>query len=651
MEIRDTARFVSLSYFFVLLFGLVLNPIWMTPGFSYAKQVFFVTGVVLFIGGFSFVVYRFLVRAMPQKFGLKLPVNRNSAIFGIVVLVFIGLNLLNVRNGIQNCGDENFLITSALNLRDILWQILFNSPFLGIFAGLSFLGFVIFALFFNILKRRSWVILLFIYLGIFSITVLYLEFFDPEVRSLLSNSTMLVHYSPLSLWLKAPVLVFTKNPDIVLRLYSLILSAASLCVVYLFFRKLYSERSALAAAALYGFSSIFLLYSTSMYLEASYNLFFLLAMFSFFTFLKNDDVHFLGLAVVFANVSFLIKFQGILLLPVFLIAYVVNVFKGARRANLMRDLFFLSLVLVPYLFLHKFFPVIGVMPGNRDLGITTRSFEYLLNFNFIFVYPKMLVEQLTWPVVIMYLSAMYLSRKRDVFVLTGAISLITAMVLAVMDGPYFIGADYGRFIFPVLVFVPCTCGIFLAGVLRRSHFFIVVVFSITLYMVANAFSPQPFERMKYRDNLWYTHKYRPFERQNPRFLPSRELAKKMLELQLSGEKILYLGYFPHETYGRMYGVPATFLTFKDFFDQVPAAQQNAQSLLNYVDANDISYVILPMLNNRYYQEWWYACAFMSFEYGDRPEFIPQVIWEQNQFRTVVTVSNSNGSLYLLRPNH
>ena len=123
MEDRSTALIVSLSFFFVFLFGLVLNPIWLTSGFSYVKQVIFVTGVVLSVGGFSFVVYRFLVQARPQNFGLKFPANRNSTIFGIIVLVFIGLNILNVRNGIQNCGDENFLITSALDLKDILLQI------------------------------------------------------------------------------------------------------------------------------------------------------------------------------------------------------------------------------------------------------------------------------------------------------------------------------------------------------------------------------------------------------------------------------------------------------------------------------------------------------------------------------------------------
>lgn len=652
MEDRSAARIVALSFFFVLLFGLVLNPIWLRPDFSFIKQVIFVTGVILLSGGFSFVVHSFLSPARPQKFGLKFSAGRNSAIFGGLVLAFIGLNLLNVRNGIQNCGDENALVASALDLKDILLQILFGSPLLGIFASLSFFVFIFTVFVFAVPKRHRVAKLLFMYLGIFSFTVLYLELFDSTIRTLLGSSSKLIHYSPLTLWLKVPALFFAKNPDLVLRFYSLIFSAASVCVVYLFFRKLYSERSALAAAALYGFSPIFLLYSTSMYLEASYNFFFLLALFFWFTFLRDDDAYALGLAVLFANVSFLLKFQGILLLPVFVIAYAMHWLHGARNGKPMRDLFFLSLVLFPYLLLHKFFPALGVMPGNRDLGLSARSFRYLLDFDLVAVYPKMLVEQFTLPVAVLFvIAAIYLWRKkRDVFVMTGILSLITAMALAVLDGPYFIGADYGRFIFPMLIFVPAFCGLFLADVLRRFPSYLVIVLALTLYMVSSAFSPLPFEKMNYRGDLWYTHKYRPFEKQNSRLLPSRELAEKMLTLNLSGEKILSLGYFPHETYGRIFGLPATFLTFQDFF-QLPAAQQNAQSLLDYVNANNIAYVILPALYSGDYKEWWYSCAFMSAEYGDKPEFIPQVVGEQNQFRTVLTVSNQHGSLYLLRPNN
>ena len=170
-------------------------------------------------------------------------------------------------------------------------------------------------------------------------------------------------------------------------------------------------------------------------------------------------------------------------------------------------------------------------------------------------------------------------------------------------------------------------------------------------MIYSLYSPPDFQRLKYNQKLLYTYKHWPFE-PDSRFLPSRLMTEKMKENDITGKKILDVRLFPHATYDRIFGLNNTYTDFTEgFFTNYPGSEQNPRNLLEFARQNNIDYVLVPYINSNSFMEWWYSCAFLSVEVGANPVFIPQIVQEQKEFKTVFFTENKNGRLYLLRPDY
>jgi hypothetical protein len=709
---------LTIVLFFVLMFGLVINPVWIVPKFSYGVQVNILIFILILIVGSSLAFYFLISRnqraatdhsdhfdhisekshhktiasdGASESFTIKswLMKSWKTVIPFIVILaVFIIINAPYLLNGIQNCGDENNIVIVGLKQEEII-KLFFSTQ--NVTGYLLFLCTAIIAISsiilcilglnkllkkhktldqnkHHVLKKYS-LLALFSSLLIFCIIVLSVELTNPDIKTLLlsGESQITSQQSPFSLWFKAPLLLISpNNPDILLRTITMVYSIATLILIYWFFNKYYSNKwIAVSASAIYAFSMLFLVSTTSIMLTNIYMSYYLFSMFIFLFFLKDRDPYLLGLSLILAIISLFFKFQGLILLPIMFLTYIFSTIKISlkdRKIHMKDSLRKILMNIGLFCIMGIVYVILKFIKKNyydRDVIINSSTISQLFDPKFITAYPKTLVEQFTIPLIIIFIIGLLylLVKKRDDFFILGIMSFVITIPILTIDLSHFIGADFGRYAAGVGIFIAGFAAIIIVTLFDRyakentkTWFMIIVILVSSAYMIKNSYGPSDFERQKYDDSMIYVYKYWPFEHPDSRFLPSKELALKMKEQGITGKRILYLRYFPQETYDKLLGLNNNYSDFTTSFFEIPTDQQNPQSLLAYVKQNNISYVILPYIESNNWKEWYYSCAFISLETGDNPVFIPQIVEQQKEFKTVFYEQNKNGKLYLLEPS-
>lgn len=686
----------SFLLFAVLTLGIVINPLWKVPTYDTNRQLL---TLILWLAcslALSVILYFCLTKKAhidnaehtetfheeskhKEETKHKEPWWKDfyNWAFILVCLVFLVINYPHIFDSLQNCGDEGEYMRFSLLLMPVIKELFNWHDILGILTTLatavlclSLVSSMI-ASYKKLLRIKkisliSSAVSFLLLLAIISISYISKSVFSTIIREDVFSWMI---YTPYNLIIRvSSLLLSAQHPDVIMRAIALIFSTGTLIIIYQFFKKNYSKKTGLMTATFYAFSALFLISATSLYVTNIYLFFGIWACLMFVKFLKTYDNHYLALATILSVASFMFKIEGAILSAFFIIVYILRLIdidvkhkrfqlNKAILSGFVRNILIMVIIIVPYFM----FKIVKKNINERDLIINQKAIMGLFDPNLIAVYPKTIVEQFTIPITILFvIGLLYLwLRYRDEFTELAIVATVITIILATLDGAFFIGADYGRFIAGVGIFVAGVAAIFLGDIISRlvdrldisTQLSRVIALSIICilagYMLFNMYNPLSFEKMKYDPKLAYTFKHRPFE-QNSRFLPTRTFAEKMKATNINNTRILYLTEFPHPIYDKLVGLNNTFIMFRDKYFSLPYEQQNAQTLQEYILSNNISYIIIPYINSTTMMEWWYSCAFAPLEVGDNPTFLPKILEEQKEFKIVLYAENRNGGLYLVR---